>query len=71
MFPGTKVPFIVAPEGGTMRRRGEHAPGEMRRDSLITAVRSGRDSNVSHDGGESMSGQTERISALREEWIFG
>lgn len=65
--PGMKVLLIVAPETGTMRRRGEQAPGERRRDSLIQAVKNGRASNASKLGGELISGQTERISARREE----
>src|SRR6266516_1446555 len=50
--PGTLTDEMVAPPGGTTRRRGDATPGVMRRDSFITAVRYGSFSRSSKRGGD-------------------
>lgn len=63
---GIDRPEMVAPVGGTIRRSGEVAPGNTRRDCLIVAVKSGRVSKASSNGGSLMSGQTLKTSL----WSF-
>ena len=67
VLPGIAFPDIVAPAGGTLRRSGEQAPGDIRSASLIVAVRIGRVSNASNKGGFLTSGHTVRTSARRRE----
>ena len=62
---GIEMPTMTAPVAGTMRSHGEVTFGDMRRDSLITAVSNGSVSSISKIGGLWRSGQLSSNSSLR------